>query len=392
MKLVSKGIERDRSGFVKLVCEEPEDVWHVYNLISKGDQIRSSTERRIRLDSATGSADSTRLKLTLTIAITDVVFDPSTCSLRINGKNLTESKHIKLGAFHTVDLELNQPFTLIKEEWDSINLDRIKDACDLTKQADAAAIVLQEGLANVCLLTNHMTVVRQRIETPIPKKQRGSVEKNEKGLQKFFEQVYQALLRHFNFEILKVVIIAGPGFIKDQFYTFIFDQATKTDNKPLLQSRSKFIAIHSSTGHKHSLQEVMNQPTVQVKLADTKSAKEIKALEQFYAMLEKDPDRAFYGFNHVRLADQSRAIQTLLITDELFRSADIPTRHLYSRMVDRVKHNGGASLIFSSMHVSGEQLNQLSGIAAILKFPLPNIEEIEANEIKRGRLAENKLS
>lgn len=35
------------------------------------------------------------------------------------------------------------------------------------------------------------------------------------------------------------------------------------------------------------------------------------------------------------------------------------------------------------MHVSGEQLNQITGVAAILRFPLPEIEndEDEENEI-----------
>lgn len=33
--------------------------------------------------------------------------------------------------------------------------------------------------------------------------------------------------------------------------------------------------------------------------------------------------------------------------------------------------------IFSGLHVSGEQLNQLSGIAAILRFPLPELEDTE---------------
>ena len=35
------------------------------------------------------------------------------------------------------------------------------------------------------------------------------------------------------------------------------------------------------------------------------------------------------------------------------------------------------SQIFSAMHLSGEQLNQLSGIAAILRFPLPELEDME---------------
>ena len=32
------------------------------------------------------------------------------------------------------------------------------------------------------------------------------------------------------------------------------------------------------------------------------------------------------------------------------------------------------------MHVSGEQLQQLTGIAAILRFPLPDLEDAELDE------------
>lgn len=33
-----------------------------------------------------------------------------------------------------------------------------------TRQAEVAAVVMQPGLANVCLLTSVMTIVRQRID------------------------------------------------------------------------------------------------------------------------------------------------------------------------------------------------------------------------------------
>ena len=31
----------------------------------------------------------------------------------------------------------------------------------------------------------------------------------------------------------------------------------------------------------------------------------------------------------------------------------------------------------AGMHVSGEQLNQLTGVAAVLRFPLPDLEDQE---------------
>lgn len=38
-----------------------------------------------------------------------------------------------MGAYHTIDLELNRKFTLIKEEWDSVDLERIEMATDPTQ-------------------------------------------------------------------------------------------------------------------------------------------------------------------------------------------------------------------------------------------------------------------
>ena len=48
-------------------------------------------------------------------------------------------------------------------------------------------------------------------------------------------------------------------------------------------------------------------------------------------------------------------------------------------MVEAVRSRGGESLIFSSMHESGQQLNLLTGIAAILTYPL-DIEIVEMEE------------
>ena len=36
---------------------------------------------------------------------------------------------------------------------------------------------------------------------------------------------------------------------------------------------------------------------------------------------------------------------------------------------------GGTTRIFSSLHVSGEQLAKMTGVAAILRFPMPELED-----------------
>jgi len=55
------------------------------------------------------------------------------------------------------------------------------------------------------------------------------------------------------------------------------------------------------------------------KMSDTKALNEVKALENFYSTLMADSEKAFYGVKHVEKANESEAIETLLISDHLFR-------------------------------------------------------------------------
>lgn len=46
----------------------------------------------------------------------------------------------------------------------AVYLDRLTEATDAASRADVAAVILQEGIAHLCLVTPNMTVVKQRIE------------------------------------------------------------------------------------------------------------------------------------------------------------------------------------------------------------------------------------
>ena len=185
---------------------------------------------------------------------------------------------------------------------------------------------------------------------------------------------------------------------------------------------------------------------------DTKAAKEVQTLADFYAMMGSDSARAFYGPAHVLAAHELGAVQTLLLTDTLLRVNDVVLRRRYAKLVEEVGAGGGQAIVFSGavyacpgslnqpivtsftesscpvhpsswcahnvnhmshmqqicqgddkgrtppmdpmpcepcnplfvccagMHVSGEQLQQLTGIAAILRFPLPDLEDADIED------------
>lgn len=404
-------------------------MYHLLHLIEEGDHVRSQAVRRVQSESSTGSMESHRVRLNLTLVVTKTAFDATGSSappdpsasnaalttaqqeassstagalggggggegatLQVSGKVIEENQHVKMGAFHTLDLEINRKVTITKDSWDSIHLERLTDASDVGQRAEVGAVVLGEGTAVVCLLTEHMTVVRQRIEVPLPRKRKGlPASAGDKSLGKFHAQVYNAVLKLVALPALRLIILASPGFTKDTIYDYLFEEATKRGDKTLIgaEARRRFLKIHCSSPHVHSLMEVLRSPEVSSQLKDTKFAREGQLLEKFMRMLASDELRAWYSEQHVLLAASRGAVQTLLISDGLFRSADPARRKKFVGLVEEVRSQGGQVAIFSSMHESGRQLNGLTGIAAILTWPM-DVEEVEEEERQINEEAEKK--
>ena len=93
----------------------------------------------------------------------------------MSGQIAQETKYAKTGQFHTLDLELGRNFTLEKvgregESWDSVARGIVREACDEGVKGEVWAVVMQEGVANVAVLTGSRTVVRQRVEVGVPRK------------------------------------------------------------------------------------------------------------------------------------------------------------------------------------------------------------------------------
>ncbi|KAH9619812.1 hypothetical protein KSS87_001163 [Heliosperma pusillum] len=362
---------------MQMIPEEADDLWAAYNLISEDDYVLAVTVRKVLREVASGGRDAERVKLKLEIKVEAVEYDKDGAILRIRGKNVLENEHVKIGAFHTLEIELHRPFVLRKDVWDSMSLDMLHQAADPTASADLAVIIMQEGLAHIMLIGKSVTLTRSRIEVSIPRKHGPAIAGYETALKKFFENVLQAFLKHVDFKVVRCAVIASPGFTKDQFHRHLLLEAERKQLRSIIENKSRIVLVHTTSGYKHSVREVLDAPNVMSMIKDTKAAQEVRALEEFFNMLSNDPDRACYGPKHVEVAHERMAIQTLLITDELFRSANVMTRKKYNKFVSSVKASGGNAHLFSSMHVSGEQLAQLTGIAAVLRFPLPDLDDLE---------------
>ncbi|TPP67355.1 Eukaryotic peptide chain release factor subunit [Fasciola gigantica] len=166
--------------------------------------------------------------------------------LHLKGRNVEENQFVKMGAYHTLDLTIDQKFTITKSEWDSVAVMLVEQAADPTQQADLAAVIMHEGLAYVCLITSTTTIVRAKIEMNIPRKRPGlPTAQHDKGVTRFFDQIMQALERHIRFDIVKCIILASPGFVREQFLEYMLQTATKQEKRVFLENKGKFVLVHS---------------------------------------------------------------------------------------------------------------------------------------------------
>jgi len=382
--------KKNAAGEVSMMPDGVEDLWHAYQLVNVGDQVLCTTFRKITKESSTGSVDSQRVKLRIQVAVIAIDFDPEGGELRLNGTVLSDHDGVRLGSHHTLELEVGRAFTLMKACWDVVALERLEEAHGAAAAAELVAVLVQHGLATVCVISNGMSVIRAKIEAHIPRK--GSaiqLTAAGKASDKWNEQLLQAVVRHIDFDAVKCVVLAGPGFVKDQVLTFLFDEAARRELRPLQLSRSKWVTCHASSAYKHALKEVLADPVVIARVADTAAAAEVRVLATFFEQLSSQPDRVTYGYRHVHAALEQGAIAQLLLADDLFRAQHIARRRQYVELVESVRGAGGTVHIFSSFHVSGEQLARFSGVAALLRFPLPLDDILEGdgdgNELAEGQ-------
>jgi stalled ribosome rescue protein Dom34 len=191
----------------------------------------------------------------------------TTAALHISGRVTSENPHVRLGAFHTLDIESNRDIRIEKADgWDSIAISRVDEAIVPGRGAEVGAVVCGEGVAAFCLLSQHMTMVTHRISVTIPRKSSSSgTAQHEKALTKFYGTLYESFVRHIPYGNagLRVIVIASPGWVRDAVLEWMVGEAGRRGDRILHRAlRDKVVKVHVSSPHVHSLVEVLKSPEV----------------------------------------------------------------------------------------------------------------------------------
>lgn len=367
---------------VSLGCVE--DLWHLHNLITVDDIVRGKTTRKLIKENAAGDRTSAdKVTITMEIRVDKIEFDPIG-ELRLGGKNLSNIEGIRLNASHTLMIRAEpQDLVIRKVEWNPVWEERLRDACDAEGKADTGAICMDYGKAYVCLLNQSMIITKSIIEVNIAKKHKtGGGSKRDESIQRFFKQTMQAVLSSYDFNTVKVVVVCSPGTLQSEFVAFVKRAAQEDtpDMKTMLANLNKFMQIKTYTGSRGAITEILKDQAVQKLTSLSKGLEGVNAWEEFEKKMAKQPDYCTYTPQLVLSAFQNEAVDTLLISDTLLRVPIVLHRRFYVTLTQAAKMSGIKVFTLSSEENSGRHLDQISGIAAILRFPLPDLDDVEVEE------------
>lgn len=337
-----KILKKDFKHGVKIKPETLDDLWNLKNILAEEDVVGARTVRTIqRTDTNEKKAVYLKLK------IEKIQFDEDGNALRLTGK-ITESPEEVSHGYHTITVEPNTILD-IEKEWARSDKIRLEESITY-KGMHLIICVVDERRADFAKATELDAKIFSTLTSKGAGKEYGGAS-SASSPDIFYEDIIKMLDANSSTD---KIIIAGPGFAKENIMALI--------KKRKLAWASKCILASASITGKTGINEVIKRGGLEKLLAESRLSLETNFVEKFLEHLGKDTGLGIYGKKEVLNAAENGAIAELLVSDKMLRDKET------EKIIYEVEKNSGAVHIINSTHESGEKLFNLGGFGAVLRY------------------------
>jgi protein pelota len=357
MRIASRGRGEEGRERITVVPENVDDLWHLSYVLEPGDLVEGDTTRRIqRNEENLRDTGGEREHLHVTIEVDDegVEFARFANRLRVGGEIVGCSREDQLGHHHTLNVEERSEIT-IEKQWKADQTERLEEAEQATDNPDVAIVTVEEGEAYIHTVAQYGTEEYASFTRPTGK---GEYARPRTEL---FDEVGKAL-SHLDVD---AVILAGPGFTKNDARDYIADEypdAAETIVKTVDTSGVGDRGVH----------EVLKRGAIDDVQKETRIAEESRLIDDLMDGMAQGA-KVTYGIEETAEAAEFGAVEHLLVLDSRLRDErqgvgewDVDV----NEVIRTVERKGGEVTVFSAEFAPGQQLKNLGGIAALLRYRL----------------------
>jgi protein pelota len=326
-----------KHNIAKIKPQTRSDLFIIKETIIPGSFVTARSPRsiKVRRGDQMERAKSGRKEVLMKIEVEKVELREK---LRLTGK-IVEAPDIVDKGYHTIEVEPGK-FIKVEKGWKSWEVDRIRSA--RIRSEPVLVCILDDEEADFYFLKErykHLLNIRSQVSGKSFDMKKAETKKKE---------YYKAILEKLKAKSdrVKKIIIAGPGFTKENIQTIIKERERGLSEKLIVNSTYQIGNL--------GLQELLKKGLLEKLGKISRIEEETKVVER---LLEEIGKKAIYG-NGLKEAVESGRVELLLVSDEKIRE--------YEELLDLADCMKTKIMIISSNHPAGERLFGLGGAAGIL--------------------------
>lgn len=335
-----------KHGIIRVQLENPDDLWDIQSVLEPGDEVRSSTERKIKLGSSDEKTRVIKKRVTLTIRVDKIDFAGE--EVRVLGPIIDGPDDMPRGSAHSFSLTEGTEITIKKLEWAGYQRARLEEATKARRQVLIVLFDRERAL--------YLAVSGRRVENLLELK--GTV--NKKGLDEQTKSTfYQDIVAHTQEYWTRLkpagIVYASPAF---------WHEYVKKHLPAELKKHVVFTTI--SDIDRTAVHELVKRPELQNVLKDNRATMELGYVEEIHAALAHD--KLAYGDKDVTEAISAGNIKGVYVTESRIRKArEQENFGALERAMKAAEKTGGAVHIISSDEAC-QKLDGLGGFVAIQRW------------------------
>jgi len=340
----------NNEGYSVLIIQDLDDLWYLQNIISPGDIVRMTTLRRVeKKEDMTRSKETSRKPVTLTLTVESVQFQEFSSNLKILGKIVSGDENL-LGEHHSFQVGMDDTINLKKNAWSEQQKKMLTEASEGLYKTKYHIICLDDEEAVVSVLRNYGIQVIARIRSGKSGKDYSSTGNGDN----YFQEIYELLI---NKSITgKFLLILGQGFTRESLAEYL-----KAREKTL---NVKILTFPTNRSDEAAIYEFLASRDSEGIFSSMRLVEEQKLIETFLKNLKVN-ELAVYGREMVEKAIDSGAMETLLISEDAFKTEES------RKILEKLKDSGGNVHVFSSHSDPGNIVKSFGGYCGILRYRLP---------------------
>jgi len=342
---------------VTVTPEQPDDLWTLRRVITKGDLVAGETSRVYKDLGEYSRPDKERIKVTVTVEVEEIQLDSTFSRLKVSGKIIDISNELlSKGSFHSLTLSEGHRLSIRKPNGFVPQQIRLIEDASAPRDSYVVAALDQREAGIGVIRGTHLQIL-PTIESGVTGKMYHDSRRG--GSDNYFEKIADALAVVYPKDAK--IFVLGPGTTKEKFVNYL-----QRERKEF--GEVKIIGGSDVVGE-DGVYMALRNPNLQDALSESRLSKVSKLIQESMRRISVGDQRIAFAFKDSLKAARQGAVESLIVADKIFSQKGIDEDEIVE-LLNSVEEYRGESFLLDSTTDLGAQVNTLGGVLALLRFAI----------------------